>query len=127
MIMNEPKQVDLIDRIALLKSFDENCAGECAICLYHGKCKDNIYCELIANAPSLHPKTLATVTFDENKLKEFVEKAVENFKDSILPDGEWVTDDGMTVCSVCGGWRRDNRVDYIAFCNRCGARMKKEV
>lgn len=41
------------------------------------------------------------------------------------PQGEWITDDfHNTICNKCGGIRRDNRVEYIAFCNKCGADMK---
>lgn len=40
-------------------------------------------------------------------------------------EGEWITDNlHNTICNKCGGIRRDNRVAYIAFCNKCGARMK---
>lgn len=43
------------------------------------------------------------------------------------PKGKWITDElSNTVCSICGGIRRDNRVDYIDFCNKCGAHMVKE-
>ena len=41
------------------------------------------------------------------------------------PQGEWITDNfHNTICNKCGGIRRDNRVEYIAFCNKCGAKMK---
>ena len=40
--------------------------------------------------------------------------------------GEWVEDIyHRTLCNVCGGVRRDNRIDHIFFCNRCGADMRK--
>ena len=32
---------------------------------------------------------------------------------------------GMAVCPFCGGTRRDNRIDHINFCNRCGADMRE--
>lgn len=41
--------------------------------------------------------------------------------------GEWIKDDiHNTVCSVCGGIRRDSRFDHIDFCNKCGADMRGE-
>lgn len=40
--------------------------------------------------------------------------------------GEWIEDIyHRTICNVCGGIRRDNRFDYVFFCNRCGADMRK--
>ena len=42
------------------------------------------------------------------------------------PTGEWIQDElHNVVCSNCGGIRRDNRVDYINYCNKCGAKMVK--
>ena len=39
--------------------------------------------------------------------------------------GEWIEDElHNVVCSICGGIRRDCRVDYINYCNKCGAKMK---
>lgn len=39
--------------------------------------------------------------------------------------GEWITDElHNTVCSICGGIRRDNRSNHIDFCNKCGADMR---
>lgn len=41
--------------------------------------------------------------------------------------GKWITDKlHNTVCSNCGGIRRDNRVDHIDFCNKCGTYMRDE-
>ena len=38
--------------------------------------------------------------------------------------GKWVKDAlGMTVCSECRRWRRDNRTSHVNFCNSCGVRM----
>ena len=45
------------------------------------------------------------------------------------PQGEWVKADSLydtVVCNKCGGIRRDNRIDHIAFCNKCGAEMRGE-
>lgn len=43
-------------------------------------------------------------------------------------NGEWITDKlHNTVCSICGGIRRDNRFDHIDFCNKCGADMRGDV
>jgi len=40
------------------------------------------------------------------------------------PTGKWETDNlRNTICSKCGGIRRDNRIQHIAFCNCCGAKM----
>ena len=107
---------DLIDRIALLKSFDENCAGECAVCLYHGKCKDNIYCELVANAP-----TVPLPDFKDG-YKQAIIDGKTNFS---RPQGEWKYD-GFCVttsqykCSVCGM----PSLDRSKYCPNCGAKMK---
>lgn len=39
--------------------------------------------------------------------------------------GEWITNElHNTVCSICGGIRRDSRFDHIDFCNKCGADMR---
>lgn len=36
----------------------------------------------------------------------------------------WEQDDcGNTICSNCKGLRRDNRIGYTHFCNKCGANM----
>lgn len=44
------------------------------------------------------------------------------------PKGEWIMNEQHnTVCSICGGIRRDNRFDYIDFCNKCGADMRGDV
>ena len=49
-------------------------------------------------------------------------------KEDERPHGEWKTDDARnTVCPFCGGIRRDNRVNYINFCNRCGAELRQEA
>lgn len=41
--------------------------------------------------------------------------------------GKWVKDNyGNTACSECLGIRRDNRINYINFCNQCGADMRGE-
>lgn len=42
--------------------------------------------------------------------------------------GEWIMNElHNTVCSICGGIRRDSRFDHIEFCNRCGADMRGEA
>ena len=49
--------------------------------------------------------------------------------DNERPKGEWVKADNLydtVVCNKCGGIRRDNRIDHIAFCNKCGAKMISE-
>ena len=39
--------------------------------------------------------------------------------------GKWVKDNyGNIVCSECLGIRRDNRINYINFCNQCGSDMR---
>ena len=46
------------------------------------------------------------------------------------PKGEWIKADNLydtVVCNKCGGIRRDNRIDHIAFCNKCGADMRGEI
>lgn len=70
--------------------------------------------QLIDNAP--------TIEFDiERAYKDIrlLEKCNER------PKGEWITNEQHnTVCSICGGIRRDNRFDHIDFCNKCGADMR---
>ena len=40
--------------------------------------------------------------------------------------GKWEVDElRNTVCSICGGIRRDSRVDHVSYCNKCGARMER--
>ncbi len=40
-------------------------------------------------------------------------------------NGKWVRNEyGITSCSECGGTRRDNRIAYIGWCNKCGAKME---
>lgn len=40
--------------------------------------------------------------------------------------GRWIKEDSTheTVCSICHGIRRDNRISHINFCNCCGADMR---
>ena len=40
--------------------------------------------------------------------------------------GEWIKDGfGNVICSSCAGYRRDNRDNHIAYCNKCGAKMSE--
>ena len=73
--------------------------------------------DMIENAP--------TIEFD-------IERAYKNIrlleKCNERPKGEWITNEQHnTVCSICGGIRRDNRFDHIDFCNKCGADMRGDV
>lgn len=64
------------------------------------------------------PKTINIIRNDGIFIKIEISKA--------RLKGEWVEDIyHRTICNVCGGIRRDNRYDYIFFCNRCGADMRK--
>ena len=58
------------------------------------------------------------------KQKEAYELAIKALEDS--PKGKWITD-GLhnTVCSICGGIRRDGRFEHINFCNKCGTPMER--
>ena len=91
--------------------------------------------DLIDNASTVEPEKVlvANVTFDKDKLKEIVHtEVIEKIKSGELvlkteerPQGKWIIDNlHNTICNKCGGIRRDNRVEYIAFCNKCGAEMK---
>ena len=88
----------------------------------------------IANAPTVpqdcseckrfdFPYVTINVEFTEEEKQEIIEKVRKNLL--ARPQGEWVENlMHTTICSNCGGIRRDNRVDYIAFCNKCGADMR---
>lgn len=42
-------------------------------------------------------------------------------------NGKWIHNPlHNTVCSVCGGVRRDSRFDHVSYCNKCGAKMEEE-
>ena len=93
--------------------------------------------DIIDNEPTVEPQKvlIANVTFDTEKLKEFTDEIIERIKNGeiVLQDertkGEWVKADNLydtVVCNKCGGIRRDNRIDHIAFCNKCGADMRGE-
>lgn len=52
---------------------------------------------------------------------------VDGAKEFQPKKGEWIINEQHnTVCSICGGIRRDNRFNYIYFCNKCGADMRCE-
>ena len=69
------------------------------------------------------PYVTINVEFTEEEKQEIIEKVRKNLL--ARPQGEWVENlMHTTICSNCGGIRRDNRVDYIAFCNKCGADMR---
>ena len=109
----------LIDADALKDGIDK----------FIGYLDEDMICRIkvvIDNAP--------TVELDEGVIQEVLNKrrmtAVANEYLIALHgkrlQGEWVEDIyHRTICNVCGGIRRDNRFDYIFFCNRCGADMRK--
>lgn len=50
--------------------------------------------------------------------------AIETAIRKLRTVGEWTENKtNETVCSYCGGIRRDNRLDYTHYCNRCGAKI----
>ena len=92
-------------------------------------------CECIDNIPTIEPKTkvIAQITFDEEKLREIVKKAVERFKEEyeIEPKRgewlEWIDCEGEVFwkCSACGQVSEASAADILyKFCPFCGARMK---
>ena len=58
-----------------------------------------------------------------NDCGDFVrtERLIDDAPTIERPRGKWITD-GLhnTVCSICGGIRRDGRFEHINFCNKCG-------
>lgn len=91
------------------------------------------------NAPTVDPEyklvPIAKLTFDEDKLKEIVQtEVIDKIKSGELvlkteeqSKGKWIHDPlHNTVCSVCGGIRRDSRFDHVSYCNKCGAKMEEE-
>lgn len=58
-------------------------------------------------------------------IQRSIDVAIKALEDK--PQGNWnYIQAGMAVCPFCGGSRRDNRVNHINFCNRCGAKMGGE-
>ena len=77
---------------------------------------------LLDNAPTVEA---IPTELHEKILDQTVGELLE-CQSNLRPQGEWITDDfHNTICNMCGGIRRDNRVEYIAFCNKCGAEMQK--
>lgn len=103
---------DLISREYLEDAFDNLCCHNCKICR-NFRNEDSFYkCALIDNAP--------TVELLMGRMTNGVIIPIEK------SEGEWIQDElHNVVCSNCGGIRRDNRVDYINYCNKCGAKMVK--
>ena len=94
----------------------------------------------LAELPAIEPKAkvIAQVTFDEEKLREIVKKAVERFKEEYeitdRPQGEWVGEadgyyNGELVydtwyCSNCDYVVDDEEPPTWNFCPYCGADMR---
>lgn len=91
----------------------------------------HVFCitgEELDNAPTVEPQPFVNITFNEEKMKEFVAQA----KAEILaeykierPQGEWIShaDSWKKTCSNCGfNWKH---VDEFDFCPNCGADMRK--
>lgn len=110
------------------------------------------FCQEIDNAPTIEPERKLELHGDESAIEIlselrswfscFDEKeglaydalslAIRAIKANSIVQaerktGRWVKDNyGNTVCSECLGIRRDNRINYINFCNQCGADMRGE-
>ena len=53
--------------------------------------------------------------------KEVIVRALQN----VPRKGAWVVDMyGDHICPFCKGTRRDSRLDYTNFCNKCGADLR---
>lgn len=89
---------------------------------------DGILAEIIDNAPTVEPTYISDMPDD--KVKDLQELAIDYGEGIAVferkrPQGYWnYIQAGMAVCPFCGGTRRDNRIEHISFCNKCGAKMK---
>lgn len=96
--------------------------------------------QAIEDLPSadIPTKIVAQITFDEEKLREIVKKAVERLKEEYeitdRPTGKWLKSDGTLYegkpdgscwCSECGTWlvASDEYDVSDNFCPHCGAKM----
>ena len=82
----------------------------------------------LLSLPSAEPNTkcIAQIKIDRDDIEDFINEKVNEIEVNMEEPktGKWVKDAlGMTVCSECRRWRRDNRKSHINFCNSCGARM----
>ena len=111
---------DLISREVLKKAITEKLG------IYlDGTLNNRLLFGIIDNAPSVETdiEVVAKDAYEQGYTDGWKERFGEPEERS---QGEWITDNlHNTICNRCGGIRRDNRVDYIAFCNKCGADMRK--
>ena len=58
---------------------------------------------------------------------EFFSEVADFLEKEQRPKGRWIIypQNGMEVCNQCKGIRRDYRVGYGNFCNKCGADMRE--
>lgn len=89
-----------------------------------GEAEDRLYIKIYADdEPSVMAEKLYQIC-GETQNGEVAEWLKEYFPSAESRTGKWVKDAlGMTVCSECRRWRRDNRTSHVNFCNSCGARM----
>ena len=99
---------------------------------------------MIDKAPTIEQKTkvVANLHLNEDKMREIVHEAVENFKEEYeIKQGKWleadvadIEDTGisevqMLRCSECGRIHTTPYlyyIDYLNFCPNCGCAMTKE-
>lgn len=91
--------------------------------------------QLIDNVPTIDPVQKVVVVQPEI-IKSVADAIVDTIYkldwDKIIKmyrggscKGEWIINEQHnTVCSICGGIRRDSRLNHIDFCNKCGADMR---
>ena len=87
----------LIDGDKLLKTFKEECIGNCADCKHQCFGGGSTYCELIVISPTVE------------------ERIQGNWKMNMTT--------GDIFCPFCKEVRRDTRIRHVNFCNCCGAKM----
>lgn len=125
-----------IDADVVKELFNTKCARECDKCNYYENCKGNQYCGLIDQAPTYDERIQKVIVVPPEIIDPVAKAIVDTIYkldwDTIIKmyrggacKGEWITNEQHnTVCSICGGIRRDNRFDHIDFCNKCGADMR---
>lgn len=130
---------DLISREALLKAMEE----ERQFLLARGQTgAEHIlvhHClPIIGNAPTVHTKPFANVTFDKDELEQIVrDRVIKPIKNGELvvkeerPRGEWIDhseDEGYLECPICGCLTNcDGNKEELHYCWNCGADMRKET
>ena len=93
----------------------ENMEAELELC---NKVLDDL--DIIGTERAIHRRVAEMLREQIDFVKELPQVEPEPRK------GKWVRNEyGTTLCSECGGARRDNRIAYIGWCNKCGAKMEE--